>query len=344
MKKFAIFVLAAAVICSVLPLSGCAACSREAFPSESGMMPESQPDYTPYIPEPEDSEPEEEEFEEEEEEPQELPALSMSADFLEIEKMENESVLWGPGVHKDDKGRSTACIDLQEKYGEYNAYFIGPEDSNTITLTFDQGYENGYTTPILDALKEKDAKAVFFLTGHYVRSQPELVQRMIDEGHILGSHSDSHKVYCKDLSIEESFEDAKWMQDYLRDNFGYEMRLFRFPEGEFSPQSLALMQQMGYQSIFWSFAYADWNVNDQPEPAAAIEKITSFLHPGEIMLLHSVSSTNAEILPQVIDIIREKGYEIGPFEGMAHDPVLTERLVNEAENRAESEVESEKAE
>lgn len=326
MKNPAVCVLAAALICMSLPLSGCAACSRESFPSESAPLPESIPEHLPDFDQsdPSDSEPEDEPFVEED--PEELPALSMNADFLEIEKMDSESVLWGPGTFKDDKNRSTACIDLQEKYGQYNAYFIGPEDSDTVTLTFDQGYENGYTAPILDALKEKNAKAVFFLTGHYVRTQPELVQRMIDEGHILGSHSDSHKVYCKDLSIEESFNDAKWMQDYLRDNFGYEMRLFRFPEGVFSPQSLALMQQMGYQSIFWSFAYADWNVDNQPEPAAAIEKITDFIHPGEIMLLHSVSKTNAEILPQVIDIIREKGLEIAPFEGMAFDPVLTERL------------------
>ena len=148
-------------------------------------------------------------------------------------------------------------------------------------------------------------------TACFIASETEgmLIQRMIDEGHILGSHSDAHAVYCKDISIEESYNDAKWMQDHLRENYGYEMRLFRFPEGEFSEQSLELLRQMGYKSVFWSFAYADWNVNDQPEPAAAIEKITDFLHPGEIMLLHSVSSTNAEILPELIDIIREKGFE-----------------------------------
>lgn len=333
MKKLAVLFLSAAVILMSLPLSGCAACSREAFPSENGALPESIPEHLPDFDEsePPESEPEpEDEFPEKE--PKELPALSMNADFLEIEKMDSESVLWGPGTFKDDKNRSTACMDLQEKYGKYNAYFIGPENSNTVTLTFDQGYENGYTAPILDALKEKNAKAVFFLTGHYVRTQPELVQRMIDEGHILGSHSNNHKVYCKELSIEESFEDAKWIQDYLRENFGYEMRLFRFPEGEFSQQSLALMQQMGYQSIFWSFAYADWNVDNQPEPAAAIEKISSFIHPGEIMLLHSVSKTNSEILPQIIDIIREKGLEIAPFEGMAYDPVLTERLSSSSDS------------
>lgn len=247
----------------------------------------------------------------------------MSADFLQIGTLDNKSVLWGPGTHQDALGRSTACIGLQDQYEKYGAYFIAPETENTVTLSFDQGYENGYTAPILDTLKEKEVRAIFFLTGHYVRSQPELVQRMIDEGHILGNHSDSHKVYCEELSIEESFEDAKWMQDYLRDNFDYEMRLFRFPEGKFSEQALALMQQMGYKSVFWSFAYSDWDVKNQPSPTAAMEKIMKYLHPGEIMLLHSVGSTNAEILPQVIDTIRDKGYIVAPFASIDQPPPLS---------------------
>jgi peptidoglycan-N-acetylmuramic acid deacetylase len=243
-----------------------------------------------------------------------LPALAMSADFLQIGALDNAPVQWGPGTAKDALGRSTACIDLQNKYEKYNAWFIGPPDERTITLSFDQGYENGYTAPILDALKEKGVTAIFFLTGHYVRSQPELVGRMIDEGHILGNHSDSHKVYCRELSIEESFEDAKYMQDYLREHFDYEMRLFRFPSGEFSEQSLSLMQQMGYKSVFWSFAYADWDVNNQPEPEAALDRITAYLHPGEILLLHSVSATNAQILPELIDVMRAQGYAVAPLD------------------------------
>lgn len=321
MKRFISVILALALAALTLPVCGCASCSREMFSSSTMSSPENPQQFSSaQLPYSSESSSEPSSSEEPEEDNKELPALSMNADFLEIEKLDNSTVLWGPGTFKDDKGRSTACVELQNRFGDYNAFFIGPEDSNTITLTFDQGYENGYTTPILDTLKEKNVRAVFFLTGHYVRSQPELVQRMIDEGHILGNHSDSHKVYCKDLTVEQSCDDARWMQDYLRDNFNYEMRLFRFPEGEFSEQSLALMQQMGYQSLFWSFAYADWNVNDQPTPEAAMKKITDYLHPGEIMLLHSVSATNAEILPQLIDTMREKGFEIAPFEGMACEP------------------------
>ncbi len=250
-------------------------------------------------------------------EPDNRPALSMTADVPALESKESELVTWGPGLQQDPAtGRSVSCEALQKQYGAFGAYFIGPADSNTVTITFDQGYENGYTAKILDTLKEKNVKAVFFLTGHYVRTEHELVQRMIDEGHILGNHSDRHKVYCHDLTVEESIEDAMTMQNILRDEFGYEMRLFRFPEGAFSEQSLQLMQELGYHSVFWSFAYADWDPNNQPEPSAALERVTKYLHPGEIMLLHSVSATNAAILGDVIDAARAKGFTVGPFEGL----------------------------
>lgn len=321
MKKLLAVVLCTAVTALTLPLSGCASCSRS-LPQSSSQAEVARAEVSASMPAQTAVSSEVPVASSEPSEPsapaEALPALSMSVDMPALQALPNELVKWGPGTAKDEFGRSTACVDLQEKYGEkYNAFFIAPMQGNTITLSFDQGYENGYTTPILDALKEKNVQAIFFLTGHYVRSQPELVQRMIDEGHILGSHSDNHKVYCSELSIDESIEDAKWMQDHLRENFNYEMRIFRFPEGLFSEQSLALVQQLGYQSVFWSFGYSDWNPDNQPEPAAALERITSYLHPGEIMLLHSVSKTNAEILPQVIDIIREKGYDIGMFKELA---------------------------
>ncbi len=323
MKKITITAMVLCLAAAVASLCGCAACSREMMYSSSSEPAEKLPQIASAEP-PEEKPVFEPETEIEiEPEPEELPPLPMTADFEALAEINNESVLWGPGVHKDELGRSTACNDLQEQYGKYDAFFIAPAESNSITLSFDQGYENGYTVPILDALKEKEVKAIFFLTGHYVRTQPELVQRMIDEGHILGSHSDAHAVYCKDLAPEQSLEDAVWMQQHLRDNFGYEMRLFRFPEGEFSEQSLSLIQQLGYKSVFWSFAYNDWNVNAQPDPQQAIEKITSFLHPGEIMLLHSVSSTNAEILPEVIDIIIDKGYDLTPFVDIEAAPAET---------------------
>ena len=324
MKKLMTAVMIVCLVLAVVCLCGCTSCSREMMYASSNEPPVQLPQKAE-IKLPEEKPVFEPESEIEiEEESVELAPLAMTADFEALKEINSDSVLWGPGVHKDEQGRSTACVDLQEKYGKYDAFFIAPAETNSITLSFDQGYENGYTAPILDALKEKEVKAIFFLTGHYVRTQPELVQRMIDEGHILGSHSDAHAVYCKDLTPEQSFEDAMWMQQHLRDNFDYEMRIFRFPEGEFSEQSLALMQQLGYKSVFWSFAYNDWNINAQPVPAEAKEKIISFLHPGEIMLLHSVSSTNAEILPEIIDAIIEKGYDLTPFTELIETEQKTE--------------------
>lgn len=291
------------LLASLMASSGCSA-RENAFSSSD----EESEKASSIVIKPAESDP----SESEEEIIEDRPALSMTADFLALEGLSNEGVTWGPGVQQDENGRSVACEGLQEKYGdEYGVYFIGPEDSDTVTLTFDQGYENGYTASILDTLREKNVQAVFFLTGHYLRTQPELVQRMIDEGHIIGNHSNDHKVYCSDISAEESREDALYMQEALRNDFGYEMRLFRFPEGEFSEMSLSLVRDMGYTGVFWSFAYADWDPNNQPEPEKAKEKILSFVHPGEIMLLHSVSSTNAEILPDIIDSIRDMGYNVG---------------------------------
>ena len=154
---------------------------------------------------------------------------------------------------------------------------------------------------------------MFFLTGHYAQSQPELIQRMIDEGHILGNHSQNHPSF-PDTPLEECKAEVEEIHNYVKENFDYEMSLFRFPAGEFSEQNLKLLQDMGYRSVFWSFAYRDWEVDNQPDPAQALETIVSKAHPGAIILLHSVSSTNAEVLGSVIDQLREQGYEFKAYE------------------------------
>jgi peptidoglycan-N-acetylmuramic acid deacetylase len=305
--------LAALALAALLLMQAGCASRQETFSSEASSEYSSGESSGESADEPSSIPDEPEESDSEESEPEEKPALAMSADFLSLADLSDDLVTWGPGVQLNDENRPIACVSLQEQYGDYDAYFIAPSEDKTVTLTFDQGYENGYTSAILDTLKEKNVTAVFFLTGHYLRSQPELVQRIIDEGHVVGSHSDSHKVYCSELTIEESYQDALGMQEALRTDYNYEMRLFRFPEGQFSEQSLALMQSMGYKSLFWSFAYADWDTSNQPTKEAAMERILQYLHPGEIMLLHSVSSTNAAILGDLIDEIRARGYEIGPF-------------------------------
>lgn len=214
---------------------------------------------------------------------------------------------YGQGVQLDDKNRPTGALDFNANYGKYGATALS-EDKKNILLTFDQGYENGYTAQILDTLKEKKVKAVFFLLQDYAERNPELVQRMIDEGHIVGNHSVSH-YSMPDLSAEECRQEIEGLQEYMKQNFGVTMKLFRPPMGEFSEQSLSVTKDCGLSTMLWSFAYADWDVNAQPDPAQAKEKLIGAAHEGAIYLLHSVSQTNAEVLGEVIDGIRDEGFE-----------------------------------
>jgi len=214
---------------------------------------------------------------------------------------------YGQGVQLDDKNRPTGALDFNANYGKYGAEALR-EDKKNILITFDQGYENGYTAQILDTLKEKKVKAVFFLLQDYAERNPELVQRMIDEGHIVGNHSVSH-YSMPDLSVEECRQEIEGLQEYMKQNFGVTMKLFRPPMGEFSEQSLSVTKDCGLSTMLWSFAYADWDVNAQPDPAQAKEKLIGAAHEGAVYLLHSVSQTNAEVLGEVIDGIRDEGFE-----------------------------------
>lgn len=239
-------------------------------------------------------------------------AAAMSTDFAEIGALDSTKQSGFPGGTLDEKNRPSGPLQFQEKYKDLGAYFIMP-DSNDIYLTFDEGYENGYTKAILDTLKEKKVKAIFFITYDYAKGQPDLVRRMIDEGHVVGNHSTKHKSF-PDLSVEEAAKDIQTTHEYVKEQFGYEMYLFRYPMGEFSEQSLALLQSLGYKSVFWSFAYLDYDVNNQPITIEATDKIVSKAHPGAIYLLHAVSKTNSMVLGECIDLIRDKGYDFAILE------------------------------
>jgi delta-lactam-biosynthetic de-N-acetylase len=241
------------------------------------------------------------------------PYIHFDADLSAISGLSNEVKSWGPGTIADDRNRPVGATDYQELYGKYNADFI-KEDSQKIYLTLDEGYENGYTSVILDVLKEKGVSAVFFVTMPYVKAEPDLIRRMIEEGHVVGGHSVSHPADgMPSLSLEKQLSEMQELHEYVKNEFGYEMYLFRYPAGIFSEQSLALMQAIGYRSVFWSFAYRDWVTDDQPDPGEALEKVMSRLHPGAIYLLHAVSATNAQIMGDFIDQARAAGYEFAHY-------------------------------
>lgn len=219
---------------------------------------------------------------------------------------------WGPGGPTDAHGRSLSAMQYNDKYGKYDADFIGP-DENKIYLTFDEGYENGYTGKILDVLKAKNVKAVFFVTHYYVKTNPDLIRRMIDEGHQVGSHSMSHPSFPK-ISTEQAIEEVVQLHRILQSQFGYNMTLFRFPAGEFCERDLALLQALGYRSVFWSHAYKDWDPALQIGYSAALQTVTKGMHPGAIYLLHAVSKDNANILGDFIDRCRQRGYTLAPYD------------------------------
>ena len=202
-----------------------------------------------------------------------------------------------------------------EELKKYNAYFIGDTSEKKIYLTFDAGYENGYTEQILDALKNTGVKATFFLVGHYLKTQPELVSRMADEGHIVANHTYSHPDMSK-ISSKESFEKELGQVESIYNTVTTKkmLKLYRPPQGKFSVENLRMANEMGYTTVFWSLAYLDWDNENQPNPEESIKKLNSRIHNGAIVLLHSTSKTNAAILEELINGWKEQGYTFGTLD------------------------------
>lgn len=197
---------------------------------------------------------------------------------------------------------------------EYNAYYVGNSQDKVIYLTFDAGYENGNTEPILDALKKHNAPATFFVVGHYLESAPELVKRMVEEGHTVGNHTYHHPDMSA-ISDKETF--AKEMNDVAslyQEITGQEMTAYyRPPQGKYSTGNLKMAQEMGYTTFFWSLAYVDWYQDKQPTHEEAFDKLLSRIHPGAIVLLHSTSQTNGEIMDELLTKWEEMGYTFKPL-------------------------------
>ncbi len=236
-----------------------------------------------------------------------LSGILLTAGSLPVYAAGN-AIGYGQGTQVNAENIPIGALDFDAQYGKYDAYATTP-DRNRIIITFDQGYENGYTAQILDTLKEKNVTAVFFLTGDYAKKESDLVRRMIAEGHMIGNHGMTHASLPL-LNATEARKELMSLHEYVMQNYDYEMQYFRCPCGEYSEQALQIAQSLGYKTIFWSGAHVDWLTDKQPDPAQSLEKLVNAAHGGEILLLHSVSATNAQILGELIDRLRAEGYDL----------------------------------
>ncbi len=190
---------------------------------------------------------------------------------------------------------------------------MGNSEDKYIYLTFDLGYEGGYTEKILDVLKENNVKACFFITAHYLNTTEDLVKRMIEEGHDVGNHTVNHKS-MPEISDEQIKKEVMDLHTSVYEKFGYEMKYIRPPKGEYSERTLQLCNEMNYQTVMWSFAYDDWEESKQGREEYGKSKILDNLHPGEVMLLHGTSKDNMNILDEIIKKSKEEGYEFKKLE------------------------------
>lgn len=199
---------------------------------------------------------------------------------------------------------------------KHGAIFLGDTSNKELYLTFDNGYENGYTPRVLDVLRDKNVPAVFFVTGHYAQGQKELLVRMVKEGHLIGNHSWSHPdlTQVPDQRIREEMDRVR---QAVGDATGQlEMKFVRPPRGIFSDRTMAVNREQGYTNVFWSVAYKDWDTKHQKGKQYAFQQVIAQLHPGAVILLHSVSKDNAEALGAIIDEARKQGYEFKRLDQM----------------------------
>ncbi len=229
--------------------------------------------------------------------------------------LSNTKIEWGikRGDNHDQPDLGSKNKQLIEKY---NGFAMGNAQNKFIYMTFDLGYEAGYTNAILDTLKENNVKAAFFITAHYVNTSSDIIQRMIDEGHIIGNHTVNHKS-MPSLNEEQIKEELINLHTAIYKKFNYEMTYMRPPKGEYSERALDTTTKLGYVPVMWSFAYADWDENKQPSREEGISKIMNNVHNGEIMLLHATSKTNMEILDTIIKQIKDMGYEFKSLDEFA---------------------------
>lgn len=227
-------------------------------------------------------------------------------------QLSNKKICWGikrePNHKQPDVGAANKRLLEQ-----YNGICLGNENSKKVYLTFDSGYEAGYMEKILEVLKKNDVKACFFITAHYLNTQPELVKRMIDDGHIVGNHTVNHKS-MPEIDNEVIKKEVMDLHTSVYEKFGYEMKYIRPPKGEFSERTLDYTNSLDYRTVMWSVAYDDWDEAKQGREDYGKSKVLDNVHNGAVILLHSNSKDNSNILDDVIKNVKEMGYEFASLD------------------------------
>ncbi|NBH73563.1 delta-lactam-biosynthetic de-N-acetylase [Clostridiaceae bacterium] len=222
------------------------------------------------------------------------------------------------GLSFQQEGRPPVGNATSDYLEQFNAHYTAGTEDKVIYLTFDAGYENGNTPAILDALKKHQAPAAFFLVGNYLSTSPELVKRMVAEGHTVGNHTFHHPDMSKISTTETFSQELQSLEELYQQITGQPMqRFYRPPQGKYSESNLQMAKDLGYHTFFWSLAYVDWYEDKQPSHEEAFQKLLGRVHPGAIVLLHSTSKTNAEILDELLTRWEGMGYQFRPLSELA---------------------------
>ena len=233
------------------------------------------------------------------------------------------------GLSFQEEGKPPVANATFDELKQYDAYYAENTEEKVIYLTFDCGYENGNTATIRDALKKHNAPATFFVVGNFVSTSPDLVKRMVKEGHIVGNHSYHHPDMSKISTMESFSKELQELEDLYTETTGKPMtKFYRPPQGKYSESNLKMAQELGYKTFVWILAYVDWYQDKQPTKEEAFSKLIGRIHPGAVVLLHSTSSTNAQILDELLTKWEEMGYTFQSLEQLVEKSGAAKKTSN----------------
>jgi peptidoglycan-N-acetylmuramic acid deacetylase len=271
--------------------------NNHAIPPAENVDPSAEPDETQHPEEPVEPEPGDPDTPSQEAETPDEPTGSLS----------NAKMSW---YFTRNSNHQVPAIPNEAKIiTKYRGMYVGDTSRRVVYLTFDNGYENGYTTPILDALRDNQVKALFFVTESYINRNPEIIKRMVAEGHAVCNHTSTHPS-MPDISDSQIENEIRKTEEAFQRVTGTRMPPYlRPPSGEYSERTLAVTRNLGYSTVFWSMAFKDWDVNNQPGADYSYNHVMTNVHPGAIILLHAVSSSNAEAMDRILKDLKAEGYE-----------------------------------